>query len=212
MPRKPVSAKRKTAYHHGDLRSALIDAALVLIRANGANALSLREVAKQAGVSHTAPYRHFTDKHALLATIAQEGFRRLGQAMADVESGHDDPQTQLIEAGRAYVELAVRNPEITQLMFGGFIDPQRCSDELIADADKAYKGLVKIIENGQASGLLKSRDSQELALAAWSMAHGFAMLVTGGQVAHVASTKKEIDALNHALSRLLLDGLAAKKV
>ena len=209
MQRKPVPpVRKKPPYHHGDLRNALIEAALVLIRKRGPNAVSFREVAKQAGVSHAAPYRHFEDKHALLAAIAHDGFRRLGQAMADVAARHADPRTQFIEAGRAYVDLAMQSPEIAQLMFGGYLDPKRCSDELREDADKAFKGLLKIIENGKASGLLKKRNSQELALAAWSMAHGYAMLVTGGQLAEVAPTKKEIDALSRVLCRLLLDGVA----
>jgi AcrR family transcriptional regulator len=210
MARRPASTtSKKPPYHHGDLRNALEEAALVLIRKHGPNAVSLREVAKQAGVSHAAPYRHFEDKHALLAAIAHEGFRRLGQAMADVEARHADPRVQLIEAGRAYTELALKNPEIVQLMFGGYLDPGRCGEELRADADKAFQGLVKIIENGKAAGLLKKRDSQELALAAWSMAHGYSMLAIGGQLAEVAPRKKDIDVLNRALCRLLLDGLAA---
>ena len=208
MPRKPAPpARKKPAYHHGDLRNALVEAALVLIRQHGPNAVSLREVAKQAGVSHAAPYRHFADKHALLAAIAHDGFRRLGQAMADVAARHPDPRTQFIEAGRAYAELALKNPEIVQLMFGGYLDPSRCSEELREDADKAFQGLLKIIENGKAAGLLKKRNSQELALAAWSMAHGYAMLAIGGQLAEVAPTKKEIDALSRVLCRLLLDGV-----
>jgi AcrR family transcriptional regulator len=210
MPRHPArTAPRKAGYHHGDLRNALLAAALVLLRQHGPNAVSLREVAKQAGVSHAAPYRHFEDKHALLAAIAHEGFRRLGEAMAAAERSAADPHQQLIEAGRAYVELAVASPEITQLMFGGYLDPQRCRDELRDEADKAFAGLLKIIENGKAAAMLKKRDSQELALAAWSLAHGFAMLVAGGQLASVAADRKAIDALSRALGRLLLDGLAA---
>ena len=76
--------KVKNTYHHKDLRGQLIQAAIALLPAKGANGLSLREVAKAAGVSHTAPYRHFKDKAALLAAIAQTGFERLSQAMAEV--------------------------------------------------------------------------------------------------------------------------------
>src|SRR5919107_731159 len=85
-PRKPgpgrsrVPARRKT-YHHGDLRQALLDAALELLRAEGAAALTLRAVARAAGVSQAAPYRHFADRGALVAAVAEEGFERLGAAM-----------------------------------------------------------------------------------------------------------------------------------
>lgn len=210
MPRtKSLKPRKKPAYHHGDLRNALEAAARVLLRTHGPNGVSFREVAKQAGVSHTAPYRHFADKHALLAAIAHEGFRRLGQAMADVEARYTDPRTQLIEAGRAYAELALNTPEVVQLMFGGYLDPSRCDEALREDADKSFQGLLKIIENGKAAGMLKKRNSKELALAAWSMAHGFAMLAIGGQLADTATTKKDIDALSRTLSRLLLDGISA---
>ncbi|QKT03002.1 TetR/AcrR family transcriptional regulator [Ectothiorhodospiraceae bacterium 2226] len=205
-----MSARRptKSAYHHGDLRNALVEAGVALLRAKGPHALSLREVAKQAKVSHAAPYRHFADKHALLAAIAHQGFRRLGAAMAAAEAAHpDDPLRQLEEAGWAYVDLAVRNPEITQLMFGGVLEPERCDAKMLADAQGAFEGLLRIIENGRAAGLLQARDSQELALAAWSLAHGFAMLVAGGQLPPPLVAGDQVDALSRTLCRLLIEGL-----
>lgn len=206
MKRK-TNIKSKTTYHHGDLRNALIESAVALIRTHGPGAVSLREVAKLAGVSHTAPYRHFEDKHALLAAIAEEGFRRLGKAMADVAKRYKDPHKQLIEAGKAYVDLAVANPEVTQLMFGGYLDPERCSDELKVRGDQAFQGLLNIIENGKRAGILKPIDSMELATVTWSLSHGFAMLIAGGQMNQIVKNKKDIDALSRTLGKLLLEGI-----
>jgi AcrR family transcriptional regulator len=91
-------------YHHGDLRAALIESGTKLLRERGAAALSLREVAKAAGVSHAAPYRHFEDKAQLLAAIAAAGFERLRAAMQKAAADHpEDPRSQLIAAGEAYV-------------------------------------------------------------------------------------------------------------
>lgn len=198
---------RPSTYHHGDLRNALLDAAISLIKKQGPNALSLRAVAKQAGVSHTAPYRHFEDKHALLEAIALEGFRNLTQAMHETANQFSDPIQQISEAGVAYIKLATQNPEVTQVMFGGFLDPERCGEALTNQAEQAFQGLLTIIENGQQAGVLKQEDSQLLALATWSLAHGFAMLVAGGQLQHKVSSAKEIETLSQTLGDMLLNGI-----
>lgn len=97
---------KKQTYHHGNLRQALLEAALVLLQTKDADSLSLREVARQAGVSHTAPYRHFADKAALLAAVAEEGFITFGQYLSDaVTKAHADPLESLQATGEAYLTL-----------------------------------------------------------------------------------------------------------
>src|SRR5205085_11935081 len=91
-------------YHHGDLRSALLHAALDILAEHGVPGLTLREVARRAGVSPMAPYRHFDSKDALLAAVAEEGFRRLGQRLSDTP--HADPMADLVAQGMAYVRFA----------------------------------------------------------------------------------------------------------
>ena len=112
------SSSPVNSYHHGDLRNALLEAGEQLLVERGAAALSLREVAKLAGVSHAAPYRHFRDKAALLQALAASGFERL---QVDIKAAAariaHDPELKLVEAGVAYVRLAVRNPALMQLMF-----------------------------------------------------------------------------------------------
>src|SRR5689334_1657694 len=103
-PRKPAA---EHAYHHGDLRNALIQAGLKILAKEGAQALTLREVARRANVSHAAPYRHFASKEALLAAIAEEGFNEFAARLQVVaQNNTSDPRAQLYEATRAYVQFA----------------------------------------------------------------------------------------------------------
>ena len=174
-------AKAECHYHHGDLRNALIQAAERVLVEKGSAGLSLREVAKVAGVSHAAPYRHFRDKAALICALAKGGLERLASAInTAADSKAHNPEQKLIEAGVAYVRLAVENPEITQLMFSGAIDPQDDKTYLMAAAT-AYESLLAIIKEGVERGTFRQRAPQELALVAWASLHGMAMLAAAGQ-------------------------------
>ncbi|MFN7132092.1 MAG: TetR/AcrR family transcriptional regulator, partial [Myxococcales bacterium] len=106
------SGKRKgDSYHHGDLRRALLDGALALLQDEGVGALSLREVARRAGVTHAAPYRHFESKEELIAAVAEEGFHTLRDEMRDAMAAHEgDPRRRLEACGVAYVLFAVGHP------------------------------------------------------------------------------------------------------
>src|SRR5262245_4715846 len=110
-----TSRRAKKAYHHGDLRAALLQAGGNLLEKEGLDALSLREVARRAGVSHNAPYRHFPDRDRLLAALAEEGFAELGRTLA--EAGKRGPR----ERGEAYVGFALAHPQRFRLMFGGLL-------------------------------------------------------------------------------------------
>jgi AcrR family transcriptional regulator len=111
--------RRRPRYHHGNLPQALRDAALALINEAGADALTLRGAAKRAGVSQAAPYRHFRNKEALLAAVAEEGFRAMAEAMGRRAAPHRaDPAGRLRALGRAYVEFATRHPAHFRVMFG----------------------------------------------------------------------------------------------
>lgn len=171
-------------YHHGDLENALLEAAEALLEQKGVAGISLREVAKQAGVSHTAPYRHFADKQALLQALAVIGYRRLAEAMEQCVAEHpDDPLAQLRTSLAAYIELAARQPQIDQLMFGGvFLDVSAMSEDYIHESGRAFEGLLQIIRNGQAAGIYREDETLNLALAAWSQAHGLANLMNSGQL------------------------------
>ena len=197
------------AYHHGDLRSALIDAARKLIGEKGPRAISLREVAKAAGVSHAAPYRHFKDKDELLASIAELGFRRLADRLEEITAQVENTREQLLESGKAYVRLALAAPEITLLMFGGYVLIGEPNPELQRSADRAYQGLIRVIENGIATGLYIEKSSSDLAMAVWSLVHGFSLLAIGNHVpTELIDDTQNVDTLSQQLCEMLLQGIA----
>lgn len=199
-----TSPVAQTRYHHGDLRNALLKAAEALLVEKGAAALSLREVAKVAGVSHTAPYRHFKSKAELLQALAQSGFEQLKQALqASTANAVRDPVQKMIEAGVAYVRQVVRNPEITRLMFGGMVTV-KSSGEHSAASDVAMDTLVAIIEEGIKVEAFRNRDPRELAMVAWTSMHGLSMLLLSNSV--------DIDTGDDAAAEQLVRSLAENVV
>lgn len=193
------------AYHHGDLRAALIEGAVTLIREVGADAFTLREVARRAGVSHTAPYRHFRDKEDLTAAIAEEGFGLLGKAMRDAGESDGDARARLLLAGRNYVELALRRPEHFRVMFATDLDARRHPAAREA-ADAAFGGLVALIDACQKAKVVQRGDTLTLARIAWAQVHGIATLAIGRQFAF--KTQKDVLAFTGQAMKALIDGLA----
>jgi AcrR family transcriptional regulator len=181
--------KTSSTYHHGDLRRALLDAALDMVRTDGAAQLSLREVARRAGVSHAAPYRHFADKEALLAAVAEEGFRGLHDAMAKAAAASPGPVEALQATGRAYVAFALDRPAHFKVMFAS--DRARPYPELDAAAACAFGVLVSTLQRGVDAGALVQRPAAELAIPAWSIVHGVAHLLLDGHLAG-AGTSDEL--------------------
>lgn len=201
-------ANQKKPYHHGDLRNSLLEAAESLLEENGIASVSLRETAKQAGVSHTAPYRHFKDKNSLLAGLAQRGFTRLADAMENCVSQHpDEPIEQLKASATAYVHLALSHPQMTALMFGGVINKNSCSEELASESDRAFNGLLRIINNGQNAGLYIDKQDRELAAFVWSLAHGFSVLVTSRQIVGEDGNEQMIECLMASFNEMVLSGI-----
>ncbi len=204
----PTKRPPSKPYHHGDLHEHILCAACELIEEKNIASLSLREIAKIVGVSHTAPYRHFKDKESLLAGIAGVGFNQLTkQLAATVESHANDPAAQLQGAGHGYVRLAMQNPQCTQLMFGGILPCDDTYPELRASGDAAFDGLKTIIEEGQASGVFKQGDVETLALAAWSTIHGLALLLIGGNLPEILSMPVDVQQITNAVTTTLLEGL-----
>ena len=170
MSTSTIQAAPKSRYHHEDLRPALLAAARGLLARGGTEALSLREVARSAGVSHNAPYRHFPDRAALLAAIAAEGFEALAARMRDAAAA-SAPQRRIGASGAAYVRFALDEPHLFRLMFGGLVRGRE-HPELAAAAARAYAVL-----QGETGGSPAPRT-----IAAWAMVHGLAQLLLDGQI------------------------------
>jgi AcrR family transcriptional regulator len=168
------------SYHHGNLRPALIQAALELLREGGTEALSLRAVARRAGVSAMAPYRHFPEKEALLAAVAVHGFDRLRAMLSAADADAADPRGALVAQGVAYVSFACEDPALFRLMFGAA--KPRNYPELRTAGDAAYAVLA-----GRVATLCRESERDDVALTCWSVVHGLASLLVDGQLRQDAS-------------------------
>lgn len=157
-------------YHHGDLRSVLLTEGLKQLEASGLD-FSLRALAKAAGVSPNAPYRHFADKNALMGALAAEGFK----AFADAIVGASDLRDQ----GRAYLEFGLANPALYRLMFSPY-GYSLTSDTCQSQANRAFGALVAMAARAQASGWKSGQGLQVSVLEFWSALHGWVGLVNDG--------------------------------
>jgi AcrR family transcriptional regulator len=208
-----VPRKRPDSYQHGELRPALIQAGLKLLTEGGVRSLSLRAAAQLAGVSHAAPYRHFRDKDALVAAIAEEGFRLLTKRMRDEidAAGSHDLLVRLRASAWGYVSFAVDNPGYFRTIFGGIPceDGTVRSPELQAAGAEAYGVLRGLVAEGIQRGRLRHADVDQMSLAAWSMVHGLGMLLIEGQLDPAQSRGTGARALTDTVVRFLEQGLRA---
>lgn len=200
-------AVAKAAYHHGDLRQSLIDAAIALISEEGIGDLSLRQVARRVGVSHNAPYRHFEDKEALLAAVAEQGFRSLCAAMETAKQGISPHTPERLEAiGIAYIRFALDQPFHYRLMFGDYRYNRSQHPTLTKAAQQAFMVLVHTIREGQSAGVFRPADPLNMARVAWSLVHGQSMLALDNRLE--VKQGEEFTAFLKFSSQMLFQGLA----
>jgi AcrR family transcriptional regulator len=207
MPRTSrVARKPRRPYHHGNLRQALLDEALATIRVDGVESLTLREIGARVGVSRSALYRHFSDKQALLAAVATEGFRTLRQQLARAweEGGRD--RVALDAMGVAYVRFAVDSPSHYRVMFGRFIEPHASEPDLATEAAAAFQALVDALAALQADALVRREDAVTMAWFVWAVVHGVAMFAIDGQLRDPGAVEALVP---YALERLQT-GIAAE--
>lgn len=161
------------AYHHGDLRTALVEAGLTALETTAIGDLSLRQLARDVGVSATAVYRHFPDKQALLGALAQAGLDQLGQAQqaAAAATSADD---MFAATGRAYVRWALDHPALFRLVFG---QCHRVGEAVFGENTAAH-----LLRSQVASYSAADADTQRLMIQAWAVVHGLAMLMLDGQL------------------------------
>ena len=168
-------------YHHGNLRAALLTQAERTLREQGSEQLSLRELARQVGVSHGAPRRHFADRQALLDALAEAGFSRLGDELrAALDGAGDDYEARFRATARAYVRFATRDAALLDLMFAGKDHEQ--SGTLHDAAERAFAAMLELIQQGQQTGRLQPGDPERIGLLLFATMQGIAALVTAGIV------------------------------
>jgi AcrR family transcriptional regulator len=185
----------KAGYHHGDLRAACVRAALELLEERGETALSLRAVARRAGVSPAAPYRHYADREALVSAVAAVGYRELAERLAAAHRSPSSPE-QLARVAVAYVQFALERPALFRIMFGEPCD--RDNDERVAATAAValyVRGIVERVFPGP------DADAEALATAIWALVHGLAFLHLDGKLdAHkTAAVAERVTAAIHAL-------------
>lgn len=200
-----MAAGHRPSYHHGDLRAAMIAAGLLELEAHGVAGVSLRAVARRAGVSRTAPYHHFASKDELLAALATEGFRIIAGLQARVGAQSLDPRTRLRQEALLYYEAARAKPRLFQLMVGGALAQRERFEDLVA----ATAGARGHLRQGVAAFVDASESNANVDVvtaAVWSLVHGLGSLVLDGLLVpgrrglpgHRALVERSID--------LLLDG------
>jgi AcrR family transcriptional regulator len=191
-------------YHHGDLRRAIIDTALETLQEQQGWQFTLREIARRANVSHSAPYRHFPDKAALLHELALIGFDRLRETLeAALASGPEqDAPARLLALAYAHLDFGAAHPELYRLMFAP--DAGEPTDiHLDPRAQAPFRLVIEVLEHGQQAGTIRARSALGQATACWAHLHGLTMLAIGGRLVR---EKVGDHAIEDALTTLL-DGL-----
>jgi len=168
---------QRRGYHHGDLPQTLMDAAVRHIAAEGTENLSLRALARECGVSATAPYRHFPSKRCLLAAVATRGFRELRESLRAALEPEDSLDAQLLALARAYVDFAIRNPTAYGMMFGSVIEDFSEYDMLAEAAESSYSVVRDVLAKLASEHPQQDRDVDQLAGTVWAAVHGVASLL-----------------------------------
>ncbi len=193
------------AYHHGDLRTALIEAAAAMISEGGAASVTMRAIGGRLGVSRAAPYRHFPDKTALLVAVAVEGFKRLNRRLGAGDTGVP-PQSsveRLRRMGEEYVRFALEHPAHYRLMYGKEALARQDQPELREAAGALLENLVQVIRVHQQQGEIERGDPRAQAYVAWSAVHGLASLLIERQI----DPSVDVNELIQQSTQTLLDGM-----
>jgi AcrR family transcriptional regulator len=187
-------------YHHGNLRRELLEHAERSLADGGVQALSLRELARRAGVSHGAPRRHFADKQALLDALAQSGFEQLGRELATaLAAASPEFQSRATAFATAYVKFATQHAALLELMFAAKHQPD-ATDSLREAAVAAFAVPIQLIADAQAAGEVVPGDPAGVATVFWAALHGLASMANGGLIDGAA-----LDAMvGEAVERILL--------
>jgi AcrR family transcriptional regulator len=198
--KSPTKVPKGDAYHHGDLRKSLVDAAIRMLKTVPPSELSLRALAREAGVSIAAPYRHFKDKDSLLAAIATEGYTLKFNFMADgIRKAKGDPEAMYFGCGLAYFRMGLRHPQHFKLMTSSEVRPNEVHPELMHAATKTFMLLQQMILVNQKAGLIGPGDLVHKAMNCWTLVHGFTALYTEGRLTWLGVDEGNAEAALKAL-------------
>ena len=193
------------SYHHGDLKNALIQSGIRILAEDGIKGLSLRKAARLAGVTHSAPYAHFTDKQALIAAISTDGYKKLYDRIVSVRLQFpEEPLRQFIETAWAYVQFGFEEPEHFKVTFSSSVESEREYPDLVEITAKTFNELRQLIIRCQQAGLVDEGEPDLVALTVWGLVHGFVILIQEGMVSHTVTdrhSKREM--LLFSLNRIL---------
>ncbi len=189
------------AYHHGNLRSALLERAERTVRERGVHALSLRELARDAGVSHGAPRRHFPDRAALLDALAVSGFERLARELEQaVIAAGPDADARLHALAQAYVGFATRDAALLELMFA--TKHRDDAEHVLVEADRSLATALAVVASAQLAGELVAGDARQITQFVFATMHGLATMANGGMLGDDAVEAVVSDAIDRLLSGL----------
>jgi len=192
-------------YHHGNLREALLAAGERALETTGAANLSLRELAREVGVSHAAPRRHFADRQALLDALALNGFERFGAQLDHaLATAGEDFTTRILALARAYVGFATTRPALIELMFASK-HQAGAPPELAQAADRAFAVALAVVVDGQAAGAVVPGDPERLAKIAFALLQGLVAIANNHML-----DDQPLDALRDAAVERLLLGFAPR--
>jgi AcrR family transcriptional regulator len=195
-------ATRSRPYHHGNLRSTLLSCAERTLSEHGAGDLSLRELARQAGVSHAAPRRHFADKQSLLDALAEDGFDRLGGELREAMAAAGGAfHARLLAFAQTYVRFATQHAALLDLMFAGK-HSEGAADSLREAADRAFEAPLALIAEGQAAGHVVPGDPERVAIVTWAALQGLASMVNSGMIADAGLDELVADAVDRLVAGL----------
>lgn len=168
-------------YHHGNLRTAFLDAAERGLREHGADQISLRDLAREVGVSHAAPRRHFTDRQGLLDALAETGFVRLGDSLRSALAASEaDFPSRVRSSVTAFTTFVTENSSLYELMNSS--KHRSGANEIVNAAEVAYRPVGTLIEEGQRLGLLEAGNPERIGIVLFATAQGIATLVNGGML------------------------------
>ncbi len=191
--------KANDSYHHGDLKATMIRAALGLVRDKGPRGFTLNEASRVAGVSKSAPYRHFRDKDALLAEITVLGSRLMEAELRTASSRGATPREKLLSVVLGYIEFAQNHPDYFAVMFQAGIEKSAFPEIQVA-ATAAYSVAVALAHEVEPF----QKEADALALATWVMAHGFAMLMAEGESNRAAGAQLTLETARVLATQFLL--------